>query len=749
MAQPFPFHAMALAASPLQCPSHMGEVTPHSTVIVALPDLRSSIESNGANSEENVTPASLGPLNSRLPNNIANSSVSGEAAGPSISDGGGETCPGMRPAKGDVSVSFASDMPKEALSIESEVAVREENEDNTKEEGCRSQDQRQSPSPSASFQGTNKPKPLASALKTSSLLSPTKNGRTKRRVRGLWGDDSQFSQLHDETLMSVMRFFSMKDLCIVSMVCQRWKNIALHPDFWKRIEASDFVEAAYDHYSSSETASGRPSASKSTSLELADRLERHSPQSLVIHSIQHRLSADNFSSSLPSLQELTLTSFDELTDTHVHVLLLSSSCKNVQARSKRSCILKRLVLEHCPHLTDTAVQSIGKMCLELEELSLKGCRNITDPKPLKELWNLVKKPVTLSAPPAARAPPPLSAMAMLFSPPPPPAPAPLPPRPSTPTSTLQSLFAPPGNSPPRTADVVSFLPRSLSNGSTTNEPGQLKSINLSNTGVTAKSLLAAWKMVPPGNSICLRHLLLDGNGDSWNDSFLLEMASMLDLSKLRTLNLGCSLPSSKVTDKGLQNLVSRGESVSKGLRNLDLSGHTALTGTGLGELIKAVAPTLEELVLDGCKGISSKSFNAARDFANCDALAKAILNCTTRKANKKVWDEKSEHGRGLRRLSLSCSFSNKAQLQKNKNLQMHEETLGNFLLEAIGQQPKTKKKPKATAGLPSCCSSTTVGTLEELDLTNCWFVTSADITSLRKRCPRLHRIHFAGTRADV
>lgn len=757
----------------------MGEPKPETSLLIPLPDL-CPVRKEGSENEGDIRAfpslTSLRPRTASSPSPAcvtegrkSSSTVKTGVGSPSIGHGSEETC------SNDLAPKLVSTTSHtEANSTEkAEVAVREEHEEDTKEDDLvSSQSQRQSPSPSPSFATPSKlplsdKLPLTSALKksTSPPESAKKgkggNYRTRRRIRGIWGDDndSPFSGLHDETLLLIMKYLSMKDLCISSMVCQRWKHVSLHQDSWKRIDATEFVKSAYDHYArgdASETSPVRSGAPKYTSLALADRMEKNSPLVLEIRSIDYRLSADNFLSSLPSLQELTLTSFDELTDTHIHVLLVSSSYKNAQAKAKRSCILKKLALEECPRLTNASIQSIGKFCPELEELSVKGSPKITDLSPLNELWHTIKKPLRLAPSASARPSPatPLSAMAMLFSGPPPPAPAPapapLPPRPSTPTTSLQSLFAPPGQSPPRAASVISVLPRTLSRGSSTIEPGKLTRINVSHTGVSPKSLLTAWETLPPGRGVRLEHLEMEGTGESWNDALLTSLAETLDLPKLHSLNIGCSPAfASRVTDKGLRSLLTGKDSLCS-LTRLNLSGHASLTGTCLSEIITAAS--LEELVLDRCTGLSTKSSDPAKDFASCDALAKAILKCTTRTINNHSnRDSAKEVGRGLRRLSLSRCFSNQSKLHRNSSLQMHEETLGRFLLEAIGPPKPKKKKKQASSTSSSSCNTTTtaIATLHELDLTDCWFVTSADIASLEKRCPGLDRFRLKGTRAEV
>ncbi|CAB9502045.1 LRR [Seminavis robusta] len=696
----------------------------------------------------------------------------------------GETCSSEAPPKA-ASVLTTSQAQTPSREIDAvvghgdeaaEVAVREDAEGNEKEQDSVSQGERESPSPSPSLTLTSsrsamRTQKLASALKTTSLISGAdgtgsnkkkgRHQRTKRRIRGIWGGDDStlFSQLHDETILLIMKNFSMKDLCVASMVCQRWKHLALHQDSWKRIDATEFVQAAHDYYAkmdcNTDNSDGKIDPPKSTSKALAAHVEKFTPLSLSIHSIHNRLSPDNFLSSLPSLQELTLTAFAELTDTHVHVLLLSCV-------SKRSCNLRKLALEQCPRLTNATVQSIGKLCSELEELSLAGNSNITDLAPLSDLWVLTTKP----SPPVAAAPkrvaasPAAASMFSLFSPPPPPPPKPSladmfqPPRPSTPTSTssLQSLFAPPGESPPRSANVIRILPQPLSKkNSKIKQPAKLALINVSNTGVTAKSLIAAWKAaVPSGKIVRLAHLLMNGTGETWKDTHLRDIADLLDLVKLESLDIGCRNSSSRtVTDSGLAWLVQGAESVTSNkaplssLVRLNLSGHQSLSGTCIANTIAPAQGRLEELTLKDCKGLSVQSANVAKDLASIDTLAKAISSLTVRETNEKD----AAGGKGLRRLSLAGCFSNQCLLQRNNNKKMHEETIGSILLESLGPQT-TKKGGKATKqhdNLLSCSTAST--TLVELDLTGCWFVTPSHVASLRERCPRLHKIHLDGTRA--
>jgi len=171
----------------------------------------------------------------------------------------------------------------------------------------------------------------------------------------------------------------------------------------------------------------------------------------------------------------------------------------------------------------------------------------------------------------------------------------------------------------------------------------------------------------------------------------------------------------------------------------------ALTGSGIAELVNAAGTTLGTLILDECKGISAQTNNPAKDFATIDALGKAILkSATPRTSDYEVKNKLPNDRGGLCRLSLSRCFSSQEEVQNRvshkSSILAQEEIMGQFLLEAMG--PKANEATSA-----STTATTTISTLRELDLTDCWFVTSSDVKALRKRFLGLHTIHLNGTRA--
>jgi hypothetical protein len=107
-------------------------------------------------------------------------------------------------------------------------------------------------------------------------------------------------------------------------------------------------------------------------VKLSNRSWDPTKKTLVIRNVQDRLSADHYLPSISSLQELTLTHFWNLTDTHIHVMLLMTLRQKKQQQQQQKNPLRSLLLEDCPRLSNSAIRSIGVQCTNLELLSLKG-----------------------------------------------------------------------------------------------------------------------------------------------------------------------------------------------------------------------------------------------------------------------------------------------------------------------------------------------------------------------------------------
>jgi hypothetical protein len=301
--------------------------------------------------------------------------------------------------------------------------------------------------------------PLVSALRRRSMGDATPHrshpavlsmGRHKtrpatgRRVGGLWNpivvandalassishshhmellvERNALDVLQDTTLEQVFSFLSMADVLKCTMVDRRCSYIAQRDTIWKRVDATDFCQQAHATFckkhsndsSSFSSSLAHAKATKSTSEALDQVLQKYVfassvTTSLTIRSIGKHLSAEWFLPGSSSLQELTLSGFDDLTDTHVHVMLLTQGYHHFHhhqggvmaaAACKSNAVnkLRKLVLEDCPLLTNASVRSIATRCTNLEELSLEGSGSsyqtktppsapqLTDVTPLAEL----------------------------------------------------------------------------------------------------------------------------------------------------------------------------------------------------------------------------------------------------------------------------------------------------------------------------------------------------------------------------
>mmetsp|Transcript_24457 Transcript_24457/g.58001 ORF Transcript_24457/g.58001 Transcript_24457/m.58001 type:complete len:962 (-) Transcript_24457:30-2915(-) len=267
-----------------------------------------------------------------------------------------------------------------------------------------------------------------------------------------------FEKLRDETLITIMSFLDLADLLRSGMVCRRWSyQVRYESSLWKWIDASSFVQSAYQTFLrqlQQETTIAETSVSQNTTITqqssmhqaspssspfpspsgrnntrktntnssnspsslsiltkraqrltgscLESILQKRKPESLIITGIHDVLDANHFhlpSHVLSSLQELTLSHFNSLSDTHLHVLLLMTlggentgpgagvvlkQKRRSKGRSHNS--LRLLALEHCKLLTNSSLTSIAKTCGDLASLSLSGNTNITDISPLQDLF---------------------------------------------------------------------------------------------------------------------------------------------------------------------------------------------------------------------------------------------------------------------------------------------------------------------------------------------------------------------------
>jgi hypothetical protein len=424
------------------------------------------------------------------------------------------------------------------------------------------------------------------ALKSAFSNSPNKKkGRSSirgtLRVRGLWDEDTAnpFSNVHTDALLSIFSYCTAPELCRLSMVSSRWNFVANQDRAWKSVDATDMLQTLYKFNARANPAT----AAEETSVALASRLGDHALQKLTIRSIGGSLLADKFLSSAKALQELTLTGFSDLTDTHVHVMLLRVVDGQTRAKTNANN-LRKLALEDCPRLTNAVVRSIALHCPNLEELSLRGCCNISDLTPLKSRWKYHE----VDSQPSAQSVVAPSSLGSLFAPPVPPkpslsslfVPAPSKPslgslfdpppeksssRPSTPPNmpdagagALAFLFAPPGTSPPGRARRAAYLSPSFTGGSS-ETISELCHLDVSCTSVTPSSLLQALGMSFSDRKVELRSLRMRGNGESWRDDHLTKFSELVYVAAMKTLEIDVANPcsgESYFTERGLNALLS-------------------------------------------------------------------------------------------------------------------------------------------------------------------------------------------------
>lgn len=559
-------------------------------------------------------------------------------------------------------------------------------------------------------------KPLKSSLRTSlSKGKKARAGPTKRRVRGLWNENPSclFSDLHDDLLLFIMSHLSLGDLCLSSMVCRHWKYVTSLESAWKDVDATDYVRRTHPfHMRKSPDA-----AAEANSTALATHLQSHSPEKLTIRSIEHYLTADTYLPSLQGLQELTLTGFADFTDTHVHVMLLSLSKTDLKptanfemkARGKKENVLRKLVLEQCPLLTNASIRSIAYNCPNLEELSLRGNHQMDDITPLNDMWKLEPSKMSLKQQ--------STSTTSLFAPLQVQVPVVVPDRPSTPpqataSAGLASLFALPGTSPQRG--------RATSQTPTYVKPKKLTRVDFSNTKITAQALVNSFHRAP--GVVELESIVMRGSGESWSDVQLKALSKTLSVSKLSTFDIRCAnafTGSTAITDVGLEALFStttvtsarsNGTAATLPLRRLELAGNRSIHAAGIANILSA-AIDLVELDLETCKGVGSLS-----NKTGTIALGRALLK----------HGSGGEKG-GLRRLSLARCFSNKKESS------------------AFTMQEFAKETKRGSVLLKALCKSPSSQTLEHIDMSGCWFVTASDEAMLRLHCKRLVTLRLVGT----
>mmetsp|Transcript_14809 Transcript_14809/g.35807 ORF Transcript_14809/g.35807 Transcript_14809/m.35807 type:complete len:455 (+) Transcript_14809:110-1474(+) len=257
--------------------------------------------------------------------------------------------------------------------------------------------------------------PLSSCLKKkkkspkSALKSPNFHTPTPRRVRGLWDDNntttssddttgqkkitlmkknkipSAFSQLREETIIHCLSFLSggePKDLLAVSQVGRRFNSLVTTSlSLWKTVDATNFVHNVYhNHHQQQQSNHQSATASETTTKALAKLLLKYPPETLIIRDIGHKLQADeSFLPPAGRLKNLTLTHFQGLTDTHVHVLLLLLALpSNKQQQQQQQRTAPPLIYNNNNNNIITKGSSIGRTtATDAHPLHFMSCHSFT------------------------------------------------------------------------------------------------------------------------------------------------------------------------------------------------------------------------------------------------------------------------------------------------------------------------------------------------------------------------------------
>lgn len=557
---------------------------------------------------------------------------------------------------------------------------------------------------------------LASTVATSTMPSRAPQDATNVKGQPI----CYFELLRNETTTEILSYLNLYDLCRFGMIGRRYKYLVQSESIlWQHIDATVFVQRVYETFLSkarpttkptttkedgsttkrdalpaspslpprrttprntkeasvmtttvtTATAAAAKTAAEQTGQALEETIKDRNIKSLTIRDIQHRLDANHYLPSYTGLEELVLTQFNNLTDTHVHVMLLmadhSNNLKKI-GNSLGKSALRKLQLDRCPLLTNASIRSIAIKCPVLESVSICGCTNVDDVSPLAPLLKTTSMSPQLpnfssaanKTPPSLAAffqPPTLisasSAPSALF----PPSTITRPPTSSGPimnesndannssngsgnsngtgmASSLQSLFAPPGMSPPRRKSTT--VP--LSPASTTKTSGLLCEVDFRNTSISATALIQCLREAAGGISssspssslsnstkrsslyqqqqkqtmlVSVKSLQI--NGDDWTDSNLQDLSELLALEELEVFNIattrgggGGGDATSKLSNKGLKVMARTATPKFSQLVTLNISGHHQVTGLGISSIVVG-SPKLHTLALRDCCGVAS------------------------------------------------------------------------------------------------------------------------------------------------
>uniref|UniRef100_A0A7S2VF14 F-box domain-containing protein n=1 Tax=Entomoneis paludosa TaxID=265537 RepID=A0A7S2VF14_9STRA len=642
--------------------------------------------------------------------------------------------------------------------------------------------------------------PTEQLLKSCFKRESTKKGGgvTRRRIRGLWdeGQADLFSLLRETTLQLILSFLSMQDIGSLSGVSNRWRALALDPSCWKDVDATDFVAVRYRRLAKFSD------AARKTSEALSHCLRKFSPEKLSIRSIKEMLSPD-YLPAMSGLRQLVLTDYLSLSDTHVHVMLLSASDLVAKGRTKNTNSIRKLVLDNCPLLTNSSLRSIATQCRQLEELSIRGCAGISDVTPLRELFKTDSDQIssqrslraTVIAPPKLATTPtrpaPSSGLASLFSPPPPAHPLT---EDITKANHLTSLFDPPvakasSSSTTQPTGLASFFEspsapppseKELSKPSglaalfdPPSAPSHVAKAPQKSSGLASLFELPGASSEPPKSSGFASFFEAPSAAASSRKPS--GLASLFTPAAMDSVGNGTFSGQSCMNPGGQ-------------LAFLDFS-HTSVTAPALVSVVEAMPGgiALKSLEMKGSgeswtdAAVSSLSSCHFKAFDICCSNLKAGSNCLTdlgfRSLALNECEKLSISGqKGIKIGALTKALSSAQKLQSldvescTSLFQGDEPSTAGMVfalqnsssLEYVNiarcfsdettaeSSPQVLKEDEERGRLfiDAICNSASRWTLRELDLRWCWFVTASEVAKVRRACPKLERLHLLGTRCN-
>jgi hypothetical protein len=230
-----------------------------------------------------------------------------------------------------------------------------------------------------------------------------------------------------------------------------------------------------------------------------------------------------------------------------------------------------------------------------------------------------------------------------------------------------------------------------------------------------------------------------GCGECWCDDDLIQLGDILSPCHLKVFDMACGNMSgvscSQITGHGLEalfvadddnnNKISSNKKDDYKLEHLDLAGHGKLSAKTLARIVSQCADTLTHLNVERCKGLFGSNDDKDKKISPMDICSAAAVTFTSslRKATK------------LESLSLAhCVPFFKATIEGDKPGGKDQRPCTDDDEDDIAVMSTGKLY------LDTLSNSPLRLTLRELDLSGWWFVTSLDVATIRRACPRLQKL---------